>query len=473
MSRLPPFPKSQDCASRAYSDRYGPAPRGPILTSMKHSKSTIPKDQWVSRFESADALGELVLDPVNDATSFLVRHEDKSLEASDWPDGKGALLHPLPAEHNLIRHRAVLLPSGITAMPSEAELIADIEAYLERYVDLSPAFRIIASHYVLLTWVYDAFNELPYLRFRGEPGSGKTRALIVIGSLCYQAFLASGASTVSPIFHTLDLFRGTLVIDEADFRFSDEKAELVKILNNGNMRGFPVFRAVPNARKAFDPQAFHVFGPKLVAMRHGYADRALESRFLTEEMGQRVFRRDIPISLPPSQADEANALRNRLLGFRFAMRDQVRIRPELVSERLSPRLNQIMLPLLSIVSDEAKRQVILAFAETLDLALCHQRQALPEAQLLEILAELLVQETGDTLALSLVTARFTERFGADYERPITARYIGSLIRNRLHLTSYKTGGVFVIPCSERTKIALLCERYGVGPDECRDETGSV
>ena len=79
------------------------------------------------------------------------------------------------------------------------------------------SFENVATHYVLLTWLYDAFNELPYLRLRGDYGSGKTRALLTIGSLCYKGFFASGASTVSPIFHTLDAFRGTLIFDEADF----------------------------------------------------------------------------------------------------------------------------------------------------------------------------------------------------------------------------------------------------------------
>ena len=65
---------------------------------------------------------------------------------------------------------------------------------------------------------------------------------MTVGSLCYKPIFASGASTVSPLFRTLDLFRGTLVIDEGDFRFSDEKAEVIKILNNGNARGFPVPR---------------------------------------------------------------------------------------------------------------------------------------------------------------------------------------------------------------------------------------
>jgi hypothetical protein len=57
-------------------------------------------------------------------------------------------------------------------------------------------FEQIASYYVLFSWVYDAFNELPYLRVRGNAGSGKTRLLLMVGSLCYKPIFASGASTV-------------------------------------------------------------------------------------------------------------------------------------------------------------------------------------------------------------------------------------------------------------------------------------
>src|SRR6202021_1047558 len=130
-----------------------------------------------------------------------------------------------------------------------SELLEEITAYIRRYVSLSDKAIGLSSAYVLLTWVYDAFNELPYLRFRGDYGTGKTRALLVVGSLCYKAFFASGASTVSPIFHTLDTFKGTLVFDEADFRFTDEKAELVKILNNGNAKGFAVLRTQVTPQK--------------------------------------------------------------------------------------------------------------------------------------------------------------------------------------------------------------------------------
>ena len=58
-----------------------------------------------------------------------------------------------------------------------------VRAFLHRYVDLTPAFEEIASYYVLLTWVHDAFSDLGYLRLRGDWGTGKTRGLLAIGSV--------------------------------------------------------------------------------------------------------------------------------------------------------------------------------------------------------------------------------------------------------------------------------------------------
>ena len=131
---------------------------------------------------------------------------------------------------------------------------------------LTPRFEAISAYYVLFSWLYDRFNELPYLRVRGDYGSGKSRFLLTVGSLVYKPMFVSGASTVSPIFRTIDAFRGTLVIDESDFKESDERNEIIKIFNQGNARGFPVLRSeqVGN-RKEFDVRAYTVFGPKLIA----------------------------------------------------------------------------------------------------------------------------------------------------------------------------------------------------------------
>lgn len=406
---------------------------------------------------------ELVYDREQGATGFAMSDDGDVtfVDAVDLPTG-GRLV-PIAAENNLIRHHVVMLPARPVAFESVATLTAEIEVHLSRYVDLSPSFLKIASTYILLSWVYDAFNELPYLRLRGEPGSGKTRALIAIGSLCYKAFFASGASTVSPIFHSLDMFRGTLIFDEADFRFSDEKAELIKIFNNGNVRGFPVLRASMLPKREFDPQAFMVFGPKIVAMRHAFADPALESRFITEEMGQRPLRSDIPINLPDIQEAEAEQLRNKLLHYRFQYLDGLAINPLLADPNLTPRLNQILIPLLSIVEDQGVRGHIVTAANDLDRALKNERAATPEARLLEVLATCLRDTDDLTLPLSVITQVFTMQFGSDFERPVTARYLGSLLRNRLHLVSYKTGGVYVVPVTELPKVEMLSIRYGVTP----------
>src|SRR5438034_8841932 len=212
---------------------------------------------------------ELIYEPETRTTAFAVfRAGQVSIER--WLDtGAGERLIPIPATNNLIRHRALLLPEKPEPYGSIDELLEAISNYLNRYVDLSERFQRLASYYILLTWVYDAFNELPYLRLRGDFGSGKTRFLLTVGSLCYKPIFASGASTVSPLFRILDSMRGTLIVDEGDFRFSDEKAELVKILNNGNGRGFPVLRSESVSGREFSPRAYSVFGPKLIATR-GY-----------------------------------------------------------------------------------------------------------------------------------------------------------------------------------------------------------
>jgi len=229
----------------------------------------------VSTTLSDGALVEMLYRPQEHQTLFCVwrngewRHENSLLD-------KGLRLVPYSPDNNLICNEVVLLPSGPEEYGSDEKLIAEIQSFIHRYVDVTPMFEKLASYYVLFAWVYDGFNELPYLRVRGDFGSGKTRFLLILGSLCYKPIFASGASTVSPLFRILDAFRGTLLIDEGDFRMSDERAEVVKILNNGNAKGFPVLRSEVTAKREFDPRAYIVFGPKLVATRGFFEDRALE-----------------------------------------------------------------------------------------------------------------------------------------------------------------------------------------------------
>jgi hypothetical protein len=427
-------------------------------TSPDKNRATLPT---VSRILSDGSILELLYRPDEERTALALFSAGRWTVQHHVDSDKKHRLVPFSPHNNLIRNEVVLLPSEPRIYGNEGGLLAEIHDFVHRYVDLSPMFEKVAVYYIVLSWLYDAFNELPYLRLQGDFGSGKTRALLVIGSLCYKPFFASGASTVSPLFHTLDAFRGTLIFDEADFRFSDERAEIVKILNNGNVRGLPVLRTMMNQQREFNPRAFQVFGPKIVATRGHYEDRGLESRFLTEIMGARPLRSDIPINLPDKFGEEARELRNKLLLYRFHRRFEIRLDPTLADPALEPRLNQILLPLLSVIGDPALREELRSIATEAQANLVTERGLLMEAQVLEIMADLMSTTDRPFVSVGEVTAGLIERYGSEYERPITNRWIGSILRKRLNLHTYKRHGIFVVPVAERPKIELLCGRYGV------------
>lgn len=376
-------------------------------------------------------------------------------------DGEGERLVPYSPRNNLLTNGIVLLPSEATEYGTDADLVAAVREYIHRYVDVSPLYEEIASYYVLFSWVFDAFSELPYLRLRGDAGSGKTRFLTIVGSLCYKPIFASGASTVSPLFRILDAVKGTLIIDEGDFRASDEKAEIVKILNNGNAEGFPVLRTEVSSNREFMPTAYMVYGPKLVATRGFFEDRALETRCLTEDMGHRPLRDDIPVGRPKSYKAEALQLRNQLLLFRLRNRFKCEAREELVDRTIEPRLNQIFVPLLSIIEDGKTREDLQGLARRYHEELVADRGQGVEGQVLSIIRELVTTQPLRPSVKDIATW-FADRHGEEYDRKVTAQWVGSIIRNKLHLKTQRgTGGVFVVPLLEEPKLRRLYERYGL------------
>jgi hypothetical protein len=427
-------------------------------------RSGVPRPApTVSAVLSDGTIIEMIYQREARRTAFAVWQNDHWTEKETIATDTGEHFAPFSPNNNLLKHGVVLLPSRPEEYGTDADLIRDIRAFLHRYVDVSPPYEQIASYYVLFTWVYDRFNELPYLRVRGDPGSGKSRFLLTVGSLCYKPIFASGASTVSPIFRLIDTFRGTLVVDESDWKQTDEKAEVVKILNNGNGRGFPVLRSEATGRGEFNPRAYAVFGPKLIATRGYFDDRALESRCLTEDMGQQSLRDDIPINLPDTAADETQSLRNKLLLFRFRNLRRCVPNEALVDRTIEPRLNQIFVPLLSIIEDGTVRNQLKELARRHQQELVTDRGMSTEAQVIEVINELLLLGDGEQLSIKEITSRFIERFGDEYDRKVTNRWIGNVLRKRLGLKPYKSDGTFIIAFTTKTRSTLerLATKHGI------------
>lgn len=399
----------------------------------------------VSLAERPNEMIELVFDPKSDRVCFSRWDGHKAREVNSIsPDDKHRYV-PIGSARALIRHNVVRFASAPEEYESEAHLIDAILAYLRRYVALSESFARVAANYVLLTWVYDRFNELPYLRRRGDYGTGKTRFLITLGSICYKPIFAGGASTVSPIFHLLDQIGGTLIMDEADFRFSDESAQIAKILNNGNERGFSVLRSETVQGKEFQPRAFKVFGPKVVAMRGRYEDAALESRFLSETSMGGELPSDIPINLPPRQEAEALHLRNMLLMYRFRnFAHAGAIEPLTEAPHFEARLKQTLGPLLAIAPDETSRQAILAHGEMAQSAISETRGQSVEAEVVTVLRYLMEGGDGASPSIKEIARTHGAAFGTEGRIGHSAKAMGAIVRTRLNLATRKSHGVYVV-----------------------------
>jgi len=189
-------------------------------------------------------LYEEIYDPENNPPALFISLNEKG-EVELFTEVSSETTKYIPyiplGDNDPIITGTVKLPTFYEEYDSEKKLVKQIQQHIHRYLDVSPRFERFASWYVLLTWLYDKVNVPPYLRALGDTGTGKSRFLDVIGGLCYKPCMVSGAITPAPIYRMIKQWKGTIVLDEADFRDSS-KNEVITILNCGFEKGRPVIR---------------------------------------------------------------------------------------------------------------------------------------------------------------------------------------------------------------------------------------
>ena len=426
---------------------------------------------YKTSFDTGDCIHEMVHDKKKGTTSFVCCDKDNKIRIYIEKINHGKMEYiPLPATHMLVSKGVVLFPSEVSEYGDEKELLGEIRAFIHRYVDISEEFEQIASYYVLLTWIYDKFHELPYLRAMGDYGSGKSRLIKTVGSLCYKPIFTGGATTPSPLFRIIDQTGGTLILDEADFAKSDMTSEIVKILNAGYQKGTPVLRA--EGKGTFEVKAYEVFCPKIVATRETFSDRALESRFLVEEMGKSVLRADIPKDTRDEFEIEAIAIRNKLLKWRFDNYFKVMIKKDITIPGIHPRLNQIVLPLLSIINDREAEENLIKFIIKYNDDLVADRGLSRESDIVYAIFKL----EHDNFNVSRFTVKdiadeVNELIGnGNNEEKIQPRKMGWYLRMKLQLKTVKTRKGFILNVNQnKQKLEFWKERYGITDAEIRGE----
>lgn len=147
--------------------------------------------------------------------------------------------------------------------PVDGEAILDVIAQtLTTYVVLPKGAAEAIALWVVVTYVYDLFAVSPILAIVSpEKRCGKTTLLSLLSLLVAHPLPASNI-TPAALFRTVEKYRPTVLIDEADSFFKDND-ELRGIVNSGHTKATAfVIRTVGDA---FEPKRFHTFCPKAFA----------------------------------------------------------------------------------------------------------------------------------------------------------------------------------------------------------------
>jgi hypothetical protein len=341
-----------------------------------------------SRFTYEGKLLEQIYEPETNSTYFLQWNPDE-----DEPSRLSNIINNdvkfSPIIDDLLQKKAVILPSGIEEYNSDEELEEDIDIFIKTWLDVSDDCRQKAVWYVMLSWNIDRLNTIPYLRALGDYGTGKTRYLDVIGGICYKPMYVGGSVRAAPIYRVIDLWRGTAVFDEFTLSKSDETEDIVQILNNGYQRGKPVLRCDAtnyDKVKCFDP-----FGAKILATRTEFADKALESRCITEIM-KMTSNNKVPTDLTKRFYDSRNILQNKLLLYRFRNWNQKETDDSVAIDfgNILPRIKQSLSPFTVLFQyDKEKLKKFITYAQEYNRKIVEENASSFDGQLVNAYISLL------------------------------------------------------------------------------------
>lgn len=298
-----------------------------------------------------------------DAPQYLVyRFKEDSFETlKEIPSGeinaKGQNIIYIPVNNDSLKKGLVIVPTGYTKTTFR-ELFEEIDKFAILSYDpcgqealVKLLTRICVGSWFLDRFVADPIFDIagsgkfaPIIPIRGPSQSGKNRLAFVLRLLSYKPYFEMSTYRIPSLYRPMDLWQGTLVLDEADFANTNEKSELVHFLNC-RATGTPLSRQNPNNPSVTD--TFTNFGLTIVTQRRHFDDNATESRavpFHSEASDKRL-----PVIETDEMLKKGLELQNKLLYLRMKYHRQVTINKEAwVNELHDHRLVASLLPLIAL-----------------------------------------------------------------------------------------------------------------------------
>jgi hypothetical protein len=164
-----------------------------------------------------------------------------------------------------------------------AELLLELCQAIRRYVVAENADIVAIALWCVHAHAIDAFGISPFLNLSSpEKGCGKSTTLTVISYLLPRPLLSASVSPAS-IFRTIELFKPSFLIDEAD-SFDNLNEDLRGLLNASHLRASA--QAIRVVGDQHEPRTFSTWCPKAISLI-GHLPATLEDRSIVIDMRRR------------------------------------------------------------------------------------------------------------------------------------------------------------------------------------------
>ena len=227
-----------------------------------------------------------------------------------------------------------------------AQLLDEIVNTIQRHIILDAEQADAVALWIVLTWFIDEVDVLPLLIISApEKACGKTQLLDLVGRMSARPLPASNTSTAA-LFRSIELWKPSLLIDEAD-TFIRDNNELKGLINAGHTRSNAyVLRTVGENH---EPKKFNLWCAKAfagIALEKHLPDATM-SRGLVINM-RRKMAHESAARLRHAEPGLCENIASKLARFANDYSQQVRQAHPVLPDELSDRAQDNWEPLLAI-----------------------------------------------------------------------------------------------------------------------------
>jgi len=223
------------------------------------------------------------------------------------------------------------------------ELIDLVFKEIDMFIDAELEEKAVFTAFVVLSYVQELFDTLPYLYVVGDNESGKTHLVILLGELCYRPLVGVSHTAADLYSYLEDDIPLTIIEDE--FQGSERDSEKMKIYKSGYKKGAKVARVTTfDGGRRID--YFNCFGLKIMAAEKLVENKGLMQRCIVVEMVEGYPEKDY---YDVGDYERFSWLRSELLKWRMRVLVKHEELPTVSVDWLRGRDRELYLPLLTIL----------------------------------------------------------------------------------------------------------------------------